>query len=198
MPTLDLHPATTEVARLAAQVRDDQLTAPTPCDGTVATLLDHLMGLCLAFTWGAQKREPPAGGSPGPGTADGSRLDPQWRSELPRRLSDLATAWDEPAAWTGTTTVGGVTMPGEVTASVALDEVVMHGWDLAVATGQEFRCDPASAEAVLAFTSASAAPEAAPLREGLFGPVVPVPDHASAFERALGFAGRDPAWTPPG
>ena len=196
MPTFTLHPGTAELARVAAQVRDDQLTAPTPCDGTVATLLDHLMGLCLAFTWGAQKQEAPAGG-PGPGTADGSRLDPQWRTELPQRLAALAAAWDVPAAWTGMTTVGGVTMPGEVTASVALDEVVMHGWDLAVATGQQFACDPASAEVVLAFTAASAAPEAASMRDGLFGPVVPVPDEASAFERALGFAGRDPAWRPP-
>ncbi|GAA4348968.1 TIGR03086 family metal-binding protein [Angustibacter luteus] len=197
MPPFDLHAATAEVARVAARVRDDQLTAPTPSVDTVATLLDHLLGLCLAFTWGAQKQEPPVGGGPGPGSADGSRLDPGWRTELPQRLAALAAAWDDPAAWTGEATVGGVTMPGEVTASVALDEVVMHGWDLAVATGQEFTCDPVSAEVVLAFTAASAAPEAAPMRKGLFGPVVPVPDDAPAFARALGFAGRDPAWRPP-
>ena len=29
------------------------------------------------------------------------------------------------------TEAGGVTMPGEVTGLVALDEVVLHGWDLA-------------------------------------------------------------------
>jgi hypothetical protein len=41
------------------------------------------------------------------------------------------------------TEVGGNTLPGEVTGVVALDEVVLHGWDLARATGQDYRCDPA-------------------------------------------------------
>jgi uncharacterized protein (TIGR03086 family) len=79
---------------------------------------------------------------------------------------------------------------------VALDEVVLHGWDLARGTGQPFHCDLDSTAAVLAFTSESAKPEHAASREGLFGPVVPVPEDAPPFDRALGFAGRDPAWKP--
>jgi uncharacterized protein (TIGR03086 family) len=87
-------------------------------------------------------------------------------------------------------------MPGAVIGTVVLDELVLHGWDLARATGQQFACDPASVEAVLAFTVASAQPENAAGRTGLFGPVVEVPDDASDFDRALGFAGRDPNWRP--
>ena len=52
---LDLHPATREVARLLDGVSDEQLAAPTPSDCDVATVLDHLMGLTLAFTWAAEK-----------------------------------------------------------------------------------------------------------------------------------------------
>lgn len=199
MPSLDLRPAADEVTRLLDGVADDQLAGPTPCPSySVAALLDHLMGLSLAFTWGARKVAAPAdSAASGPGRATAEHLEPGWRTELPGRLAELVEAWREPAAWEGMTEVGGATMPGEVMAVVALDELVVHGWDLARATGQPFACDPASASAVLEFTTISALPEHAAGREGLFGPVVPVAEQASELDRAIGLAGRDPAWAPP-
>ncbi|MFG1711100.1 TIGR03086 family metal-binding protein [Nonomuraea sp. M3C6] len=196
MPVIDLEPAAREVVRLLDGVTEDRLDDPTPCaDTPVAALLDHFMGLSLAFTWAARKTTPPQDG-PGPGAASAGHLDPQWRTLLPRRLGELVEAWRDPIAWEGMTEAGGVTMPAGQMAMVALDELVLHGWDLARATGQPYMCNPADTAAVLAFTSASARPEQAAGREGLFGPVVEVPEDASAFDRALGFAGRDPAWTP--
>ncbi len=47
-------------------------------------------------------------------------------------------------------------MPGEVTAAVALDELVVHGWDLARATGQPYTPDPAALESAYAFLLAAA------------------------------------------
>jgi uncharacterized protein (TIGR03086 family) len=197
---LDLDPAAREVARLLNNVTDDQLASPTPCaDTPVAALLDHLMGLSLAFTWAARKTTPPENGGaepPGPGQASAEHLDPNWRTLLPQRLGELVQSWRDPDAWEGMTEAGGVKLPADQMGVVALDELVLHGWDLARGTGQPFTCDPASTTAVLAFTTASAQPEHAAMREGLFGPVVDVPADAPAFERALGFAGRDPAWTP--
>jgi uncharacterized protein (TIGR03086 family) len=194
----DLHPAAAEVARLLYGVTDAHLDGPTPCpEYPVAALLDHLMGLTLAFTWGAHKTPPDAAPDlSGPPSPAGDHLDPQWRSRLPVQLTALADAWADPAAWEGMTTVGGATLPGEVMGLVALDEVVLHGWDLARATGQEFRCDPASTATVLGFTEASALPGQEAGRQGVFGPVVPVAADAPPLHRALGFAGRDPAWTP--
>jgi uncharacterized protein (TIGR03086 family) len=192
---LDLGPAAGQVIGLLEGVTDDKLADPTPCEGTpVAALLDHFMGLSLAFTWAARKATPAESGPP---HAAAEHLDPDWRTVLPRRLDELTRAWREPAAWEGMTEAGGVTMPAEVTGRVALDELVLHGWDLARATGQPFQCDPVSTEAVLAFTEESARPENVASRTGLFGPVVDVPEDASAFDRALGFAGRDPAWSQP-
>jgi uncharacterized protein (TIGR03086 family) len=194
---IDLEPAAREVARLLAGVTDDQLAGPTPCaDTTVAGLLDHLLGLSQAFTWAAHKSIETQGDGSAPGPPTAERLDPNWRTLLPERLDELAEAWRDPMAWTGMAAAGGVSMPAEEMGVVALDELVLHGWDLARATGQQFTCDPASTAAVLAFTSASAQPEQAAFREGLFGPVVDVPADAPSFDRALGFAGRDPGWTP--
>lgn len=198
MPILDLAPAAREVSQLLDAVTDAQLADPTPCvDTSVAALLDHLMGLSLAFTWAARKTTEVESGSdqPGTGTATAEHLDPNWRALLPRRLDELAEAWRDPTAWEGMAEAGGATMPADVIGTVALDELVLHGWDLARATGQPFGCDPANAEAVFAFTSMSAQPEQAANREGVFGPVVKVPEDASVVDRALGFAGRDPAWT---
>ncbi|MGY1810024.1 TIGR03086 family metal-binding protein [Blastococcus sp. SYSU D00669] len=188
---LDLGPQTAEVARIVAGVRDDQLGDPTPCpDMSVAALLDHFAGLTLAFRHGAEK-SPLAGGP----RASAEDLPPEWRTELPARLEALAAAWREPAAWEGLTEVAGVRMPGAAMGVVALNEVLVHGWDLAAATGQEYRADPAAAEACLGFALdlAAGSPE---VRDSMYGPVVPVPDDAPVFERLLGQTGRDPRWTP--
>jgi uncharacterized protein (TIGR03086 family) len=168
VPILDLDPAAREVARLLDGVTDDQLAGPTPCaDTTVAALLDHLLGLSQAFTWAAHKstKTQAEGSAPGPPTAEG--LDPNWRTLLAERLGELAQAWRDPMAWTGMAAAGGVSMPAEQMGVVALDELVLHGWDLARATGQQFTCDPASTAAVLAFTSASTTDQCHDIRSPL-------------------------------
>lgn len=190
---IDLEPATNELSHLVQGVRDDQLTAPTPCGGmTLGALLDHVNGLAQAFTLGARKVVP-EGGSPAP-SADASRLDPDWREQIPARLAVLAQAWADPEAWTGVAEVGGVTSPGEATGMFALDEVLVHGWDLAVASGQSFEIDTRLVQANYEFVHAlvSGAPDGIP---GLFGPPVPVPDGASWLDRLIGLTGRNPHWT---
>ncbi|MGY2065584.1 TIGR03086 family metal-binding protein [Blastococcus sp. SYSU DS0619] len=186
--TLDLGPQTAEVARVVAGVRDDQLDDPTPCAGTpVAGLLSHLAGLTLAFRLAAEKTAFDGGPS-----ADPADLPADWRTRLPAQLAALAAAWRDPAAWEGEAEVAGVRMPAPAMAAVALDEVLVHGWDLAVATGQDYRPDDAAVRACMEFVGDRSDPADEP--EGLFGPPVPVPGDAPAFDRLLGRTGRDPRW----
>ncbi len=111
-------------------MRDDQLGDPTPCPAyTVGDLVDHIGGFPLAFIAAARKERldaaaaarTPTGRTSTTASGSGSRRD----------LAELAEAWRDPAAYAGMTQAGPVDLPGEIAALVALDEVVVHGWDLA-------------------------------------------------------------------
>jgi uncharacterized protein (TIGR03086 family) len=189
METIDFVPAVTTLRGLVASVSDDQLTAPTPClEYTVGDLIDHIGGLAIAFTGAARKQSVP--GSEGGGSGDASRLEPGWRERVDRDLVELAEAWRDPAAYEGEANAGGVVMPGPIAASVALNEIVVHGWDLATAIGRPFHADEADVAACMAFAEPFSTPETADQRGDAFGPVVPVPDDAPALVRLLGMMGR--------
>ena len=191
--TLDLGPQTLVIARLAEGVSDARLADATPCpDYAVRNMLGHLLHLSVAFRDAARKDlGVTTDTSPGDTAPD---IGPDRRTELPKVLDELADAWRDPAAWTGMTRAGGVDLPGQVAAAVAVDELVIHGWDLARATGQDYTPDPAALRASHDFLLAAAQD---PTRGGgIFGPVVPVPADAPLLDRAVGLSGRAPGWGP--
>ena len=186
---LDLAPSVAELSRVLAAVRDDQLAGPTPCAGTsVAAMLDHVHGLAVGLRLAALKRPT---GAP---SASAAALPADWRTRVPRELDELAVAWADPAAWEGTSEPGGVSLPAAWAGRVALNEVVVHGWDLAAATGRPYAPDPVAVQACIDYAHefAAAMPEAE-----IYGPEVPVAADAPAMHRLLGLTGRDPGWTPP-
>ncbi len=147
--TLDLGAPASVMARLSAGVRDDQLSDPTPCEETdVAGILAHIIGLSVAFRDGAAKVGGPTTSTP-PGPVS---LPDDWREQLPLRVGELAQAWRDPAAWEGETTVGGATQPAPNIAGFANDELVLHAWDLASATGQPYEVAPENLEAAWQLT----------------------------------------------
>ena len=165
---------------------EDRLADPTPCESyTVGDLLDHLNGAALAFR-GAAEKQPLAGGPAG----SAANLDDEWRTTIPRNLAALASAWARADAWTAMTAAGGVDLPGEIAGVVALDELVIHGWDLAAATNQPPGYEGPELQAVFdrvhQFRSSGI--------EGLFGPEVAVDEDAALLDRIVGLAGRDPRW----
>jgi uncharacterized protein (TIGR03086 family) len=140
-------PACTRTADVLMNISDEQLNGRTPCEKlSLRDLVAHVGGLALAFTAAACKDFGPLTDTP---PVEGAPLDEDWRTAYPARLADLARAWREPAAWEGMSRAGGVDFPGEVGGLIALTEVVIHGWDVATATGQDYDVDPATVDAVL-------------------------------------------------
>src|SRR5215212_7888454 len=182
MSHIDLEPAAQRLGALVRAVPDEALARPTPCpDYCVGDLLQHLGGFATAFRAAAAKDIALTGD---PHSGDASRLPDDWRDRIPNDLLAMAEAWRDPEAWTGMTQAGGVELPGEVAGLVALDELVVHGWDVAKATGRPYEAEPAELEAVRGFVGPMAdAPQEQ--RAGLFGPVVTVPDDAPELDRVL-------------
>jgi uncharacterized protein (TIGR03086 family) len=193
--TVDLTPAATRMATLIRNVRDDQLAAATPCPSyTLGDLLDHVGGGAFAFAAAARKQLDIGSQAP---SADASRLGDDWRERISSALDEVAAAWHDPDAWTGMTRAGGVDLPGEIAGLVALDELVVHAWDVARASGQQYEVDEASLDATWSFVSQFSGPGHEDARRGLFGPEVEVAADAPRLDRLLGMTGRDPGWSPP-
>jgi len=193
--TVNLEPATKQLGALVRAVPDDALGDPTPSDFSIGALLDHIGGFARAFTAAADK-DVNTGETDVPPPPDANNLAADWRESIPAALDALAVSWNDPASWEGMTRIAGMDMPGKAVGVIALDETIMHGWDLARATGQPFDADDELLDALTDFLAEMSAPEMDVAREGLFGPVVAVPPDAPPLHRALGLAGRDPDWSP--
>jgi uncharacterized protein (TIGR03086 family) len=178
-------------ARTAANVSSDQLGQPTPCpDWDVHALLNHLI-LWTSYSLEARAK----GGAVSEELTDRDfAAEPGFAAGYRAQLDRALAAWSDPAAWTRDLGVMGTPTPAADVAALNIAEMVLHGWDLAVATGQAYTVDPAAATAALRAVEANA---------GLFrqykgfADEVTVPGDASALDRALGLSGRDPAWRRP-
>jgi len=174
-------------------VTPDQLLAATPCpDYDVRAVIDHLAWAAVLSQRSATRT---------PFEHDWSSLTPapfldglpveRWAAAVPAELDTAADAWADPAAWEGETLMGSAPMPAAVVGPMMLAEFVLHGWDLACAIGFRYDVPAELGEATLAAVQ----PLAQMGRDGgWYGPEVPVPAEAPAFDRALGLTGRNPDW----
>jgi uncharacterized protein (TIGR03086 family) len=191
---VDLTPAAQRLADLVARVSDDEMGRPTPCPAyTLGDLVEHVGGLALAFRAAAEKdtASPYVNHTP---SGDASRLGEGWRERIPADLAALARAWGGPGAWTGMTRIASQDAPAEMVGITAADELVVHGWDVARATGQPYEPEPELLDAAHDFLAMFASPDAPAGPEVPFGPSREVPGDAPALDRVLALAGRDPAW----
>ena len=185
--------AAAEAARVVAGVPGHPMDAATPCDEwDLRTLVNHTI---VWTSYSAERR------AHGESVAEDLiskdfTADPGFAEDYAAQVGRAVTAWSDPAVWARDLSVMGSSIPAADVAAMLIMEMVLHGWDIARTTGQEYACDHAVAALVLATVEAQG--ELFRQYQG-FAPIVPGPvgrQGATVLDRALRLSGRDPDWKP--
>ncbi|MFJ9894437.1 TIGR03086 family metal-binding protein [Streptomyces sp. NPDC091280] len=192
----DLYPylveCAAEAARVARGVDATRLGDPTHCpDWDVRALVNHWVLYTSHGLEHRARREQ----LPEELTARDFTADPDWARAYAVQLDRAVAAWADPAVWEGDIDLGTASMPAAELAPMIIKELAVHGWDVATATGQEYRVSDGAARLVLDVVEKHGALYRQ--YDGFADPV-PVPDDAPVFERALAAGGRDPRQTAAG
>jgi uncharacterized protein (TIGR03086 family) len=189
-----LHPELTDAADAAARTVDNvtpaQFGGPTPdTEWDVQVLLNHLI------LWTSHSLERRADGeSVAPELMEYDfAAEPDFAAAYRAQLDRALAAWADPAVWDRELDMMGSKTPAADVGALIIAELVLHGWDLAAATGQDYSVSDRAAAAALGAVEAHA--ELFRQYKGFADPV-PVAADAPALDRVLAISGRDPLWTP--
>ena len=181
--------AAAETARaVTGAAKTAPLDTKTPCpDWDLRTLLNHTI---LWTAYSAERR------AHGESVAEDLMskdftAEPGYAETYQAQIANAVHAWSDPEVWAGDRSVMGSAMPAADIAAMLIMEMVLHGWDVAKAAGQDYHCSGELAQAVLQTVQAQG--DMFRQYQG-FAAIVPVPDDAPAFDRALGLSGRNPSW----
>ena len=153
----------------------DHLDAATPCDEwDVRTLMNHMLDTQQYFV-GAAKGEDISPPGPNPPELLGS--DPA------RDFSRGTATTHETFAQPGVIDKTGPSL------GIAFSDMLLHGWDLAMATDQDATMPKGLADAAYNMVHGKFTDEQ---RKGVFKPAVKVGADVSAQDRLLAYTGRDP------
>ncbi len=172
------------LAGVVSGITPDQLDARTPCAGfDVRGVLEHMVGGATAFAAAFRGIDP----------------DPPDMSDVLAgfgpALTQLADSITQPGALERTIQAPFGEVPGETFARFVVLDGLVHGWDLATATGQSY--EPTAA--LVAEVEAFAQEALAPLRDGdTFAAPVEPPASATPIDRLAAFTGRSVSSTSPG
>ena len=161
---------------VVAGIRPDQLDGPTPCDDyTVRGVLEHMVGGATAFAAAYRGTTP----------AEPDLHDPL--GSFGEVLGDLVAAVSAPGALDQTVQAPFGAVPGETFARFVVLDGLVHGWDMATATGQAY--DPPAG--LVAAVDAFARQALDALRDGqTFAAAVEPDADATPIERLVAYTGR--------
>jgi uncharacterized protein (TIGR03086 family) len=171
--------------RIIVGVRPEDLPKPTPCkDWNVRLLLNHIIGGNHMFAEVAK-----GGRVDSTGEMDDYTV-PDPGSNYLSSADALLAAWAEPGAMERRVHMPFGDIPASAAVSIHFLDIVVHGWDLARATGQDATIETDLAEEALDISHGFLSPE---LRAtGVFGPEVPLSEDHPLRDRLVAFMGRRP------
>jgi uncharacterized protein (TIGR03086 family) len=180
-PLPDVHrDALAATGEIVGRIAPQQLADPTPCEEyDVRGLMQHVIG---GNFWVAPLVE-------GKTIEEvGNTLDREFSAdEYDASAQSADRAFSSPGAMQTPVAVSYGPVPGEVYAGHRFIDVLIHGWDLAKATGQDTKLDPELVDACWEIIT----PQLDLLKgSGMFGSQVKVPDDADAQTKLLGALGR--------
>ena len=170
---------------LIAGIRPDQWNSPTPCaDWDVRALANHIVA---GNWWAAELADGHTIAEVGD-RLDGDVLGDDAVDAYDRSASAAETVFSKPGAMDAPCAVSYGPVPGSVYCGHRIVDVAIHGWDLAVATGQPTDLDPDLVAGCLDIVRPQAALLAA---SGAFGTDV-TPDASTPQSELLTMLGRRP------
>lgn len=153
----------------------DALDSATPCDEwDVRSLLNHMLETQHYFLASGRGED----ASP-PGHTPPKLISDEPARDFERARDDIINTYRDPAVVEKTGPALGI----------AFSDSLLHGWDVARATGQDTTMPPGLAEAAYEMIHGRFTDEQ---RKGVFKPEIPVSADASAQARLLGYTGRQP------
>jgi uncharacterized protein (TIGR03086 family) len=174
--------ASAEQALVAAHhvvqtIGPEDLHRPTPCrDWDVAALADHLIDTIARL-----------------GAAAGIRAVAPKGDSIDERLQQLTqpilAAWRD-RGLADDVVFAGRTLPGRLALGILSLELMVHGWDFAMALQRPLDVSDAHAAHVLGLAQHTLTPESRATAG--FDPPVPVPGNVGKLDHLIAFTGRDP------
>lgn len=185
-PIAVLEQAVGQTRRIVANVSPDEYELPTPCaEWDVRALLNHLLGAIVMWR-----------GLP-TGDADMSVLAADHVGDDPLEAYDAIAAatlaaWKQEGVVDGPVSFPGSELPGAFAARMLAGDVLIHGWDLARATGQAVDWDQELAADILDWQREAARTFPPDTRARAFAPELPCTDDAETMTQLVAFVGRQP------
>jgi uncharacterized protein (TIGR03086 family) len=183
-----LRDAAAETIRVVRGVRDtpEGLGTATPsAEWDLRTVVNHLV-LWTAHNFALRAE---GGSVPAEWYERDFTAEPGWADAYAEGVDKALAAWSDPAVRERRMPMGDSTVPATAIAGMILLEFALHGWEVAQASGQDYRLDEATSRSVLDQVEQWA--EMFRQYDGFAEPV-PVADDATTFDRALALSGRRP------